>query len=131
MALAMNALICEFSEHSSDLTKYTGNEQQEIVKLQEIDKSLMINQWLQELPFSFVKEHGDKLQERVTLLGASDHLRVVDLRVTTFEGQGRVHLGKGWKEFSLENRFSEGGVLLFSLVGVSTFVVKMFRRSDD
>lgn len=85
--------------------------------------------WSQELPWAFVKEHGGKFQAKVALLGASGHLRIVNLRIGSFSGVNRVHLGKGWREFTLENGMSEGDVLLFSLVGLSKFVVQMFPKA--
>ncbi|KAG0611327.1 hypothetical protein M758_7G132600 [Ceratodon purpureus] len=82
-----------------------------------------------ELPWAFVKEHGDKFHARVALLGASGHSRIVSLRIVTNSGINRVHLGKGWKEFTVENGFKEGDVLLFSLVELSKFVIQMFPEA--
>lgn len=77
-----------------------------------------------------MSEHGGELTEHVSLLGANGHLRVLKLKITAFDGQGRVHLSKGWKEFVDENGLNDGDALLFSLVGKSTFVVKEFPKGS-
>lgn len=82
-----------------------------------------------ELPIQFA-EYGHKLQARVLLLGPYGLWKIVKLRVSsTVCTTIRMQFRHGWKNFALENGFEEGDSLLFSLVGLSKFVVQLFTKA--
>jgi len=86
----------------------------------------------QEIPYQFAKEHGHKFQERVCLLGPNGQRRVVEIRISsTFRTAIRVQFRRGWRAFALENGFTEGHVLLFTLVEFSKFLVQVVSAATQ
>lgn len=83
------------------------------------------------LPGATAKEQGHKFRAGVVRLGPNEGWRIVELKVfSTGRTDGvRVQLRHDWKDFSLDYGFNESDVLLFSLVGLTKFVVQVFRQA--
>nr|PNR36514.1 hypothetical protein PHYPA_022365 [Physcomitrium patens] len=84
-----------------------------------------------ELPSHFVRAHGDRFQASVFLLGPGSNFVVVKLSVRVNGNGNRVQFRGGWKEFSIAHGLKVGDVLLFSLIGLSKFVVKVFSLTPQ
>lgn len=85
---------------------------------------------LQELPAKFVREHGDKFYRRASLqTGPSGQVWNVRLHVQVSEIQARVSFGVGWRAFARDNKLETGGLLIFSVVAPSKFVVYIYSHA--
>lgn len=86
---------------------------------------------LQEIPATFVKENGHSIQKEVSVQGPSGGTKVVELSIKSYPLQNRVHFGgSSWRAFTKENGFEVGHQLLFSLVAMSTFTVRLLGKVE-
>ncbi|CAN6906244.1 unnamed protein product [Brassica oleracea] len=67
------------------------------------------------LPLRFMKKHGLDKPRLITLLGKDGTKWVANLRRES--SGGRMRLGKGWKDFALDNGLKVGDSFTFELVG--------------
>lgn len=92
----------------------------------------------QDIPVQFVRDHGDKFQELITLErhGRCGEKWPVRLKIHHREEGGiRVFCCKGsesgWRDFVVKNQLNRGDVLLFNLVAMSRFVVHVNPKFDE
>lgn len=91
----------------------------------------------QDIPVQFVRDHGDKFQERIILErhGRCGENWPVSLSIQHREEGGvRVYCcssESGWRDFVVKNQLNIGDVLLFNLVAMSRFVVHVNPEFDE
>ena len=92
----------------------------------------------QDIPARFVRDHGDKFQEKIILerYGRCGENWPVRLTIQHREEGGvRVYCcnnsESGWRDFVVKNQLKIGDVLLFNLVAMSRFVVHVNPEFDE
>lgn len=80
----------------------------------------------QEIPHKFAITHGKQLRKSVKLQGfiEGSPVRVVACRFNVQQRQTRLYLRTGWSSFVSDTNLRLGQVLVFTLTGNSSFVVK-------
>lgn len=84
---------------------------------------------MQPIPASFIKQHGDKIQEHVTLQAEAARGQVWHVKLWVSTNYGKVLITTGWKAFASSNELEQGDRLLFSLKAMSQFVVYIFDEA--
>ena len=84
---------------------------------------------LQALPSSFVRRHGDKIRQSVTLrtLSSTKPWPVMLSISVRSPNSTRVQFSGGWRAFADFNGLLEDDLLIFSLTAMSEFKVYVFR----